>query len=310
MIQNKKVNSMPKQTKSQNKREKKVQILKVATVAMQCDVSPSKNQERMIHFIKLIKKEQPKVDLIVFGETILGWYFKPGKTIEYHQEIAETIPGTTTKKLAEIAEAENVYLSFGISEREGESVFNSQVIINSEGAIDVVHRKFLMRDSTFQPGTKLVSISEIKGLKVGVVICFDIRSSKVRKALMKSKVDLVIHSMADDEDPNFFGAGFLSRYFGTWYLTANRFGDEEGRFWNGHMFIADPSGRLLVKGLNKEQYLFYELKVATNESRFRKFTRKIYLKLSLVIHILKNFRIAMSYVTDASRVRRRKRREK
>lgn len=300
---------MPKQAKLQNRSEKNVQCLKVATVAMQCDVSPSKNQERMIHFIKLIKKDHPKVKLIVFGETILGWYFKPGKTKEYHQEIAETIPGATTKKLAEIAIAENVYLSFGITEREGDMVFNSQVIINAEGGIDVVHRKFLMRDSTFQPGTKLVSISNIKGLKVGIVICFDIRSSKVRKALMKNKVDLVIHSMADDEDPNFFGAGFLSRYFGTWYLTANRFGDEEGRFWNGHMFIADPSGRLQVKGLNKEQYLFYELKVATNESRFRKFTRKLYLKFSLVIHILKNLRIAYSYVADASKVRRMKRRE-
>ena len=92
-------------------------------------------------------------------------------------------------------------------------------------------------------------------------------------------------------------------------MTANRYGFEEEKFWNGHMFIADPSGRLLVKGLDKEQYLFYELRVNTKESRFKKFIRKIFLQFSLVIHIIKNARIALGYVTDASKVRRKKRRE-
>lgn len=300
---------MQEQIKPQNKSKKSIQILNVASVSMQCDDSPSKNREKMIQFIKQIKKEHTNVDLIVFGESILGRFFKPGKTKEYHHEIAEIIPGETTNELSKLAKLENIYLTFGMSEREGDSIFNSQVFINPEGRIDAIHRKFLMRDSTFKPGNKLVTTTEIKGLKVGIVICFDIRSSKIRKALMKSNLDLVIHSMADDEDPNFFGAGFLSRYFGTWYITANRYGLEDNHFWNGYLFIADPLGRLQVKGANKEQYLFYELEIKTNESWFRKFTRKIFLKFSLIFHIIKNLRIALSYVTDSSKVRRRKRRE-
>ncbi|MBK5113883.1 MAG: carbon-nitrogen hydrolase family protein [Candidatus Heimdallarchaeota archaeon] len=290
-----------------NRKGENQQFLKVATVAMQCDISPEKNIERIERFIKRIKKEYPKVELIVFGETILGWYFNPGKTKEYHEEIAETIPGESTKRLSEIAKAENVYITFGMSEREGRSVFNSQVMINANGGIDAVHRKFFMRDSTFQAGNNPVTITDIKGLKIAFVICFDIRSIEVRKALKKSKKDIIIHSMADDEDPKFFGAGFLSRSFGTWYMTANRYGFEEEKFWNGHMFIANPLGKLLVKGFDEEQYLYYELKVNTKESRFKKFNRNIFLQFSLVIHILKHFRIASSFVKDASNVRRKKR---
>ena len=263
----------------------------------------------MIQFIKRIKKEQPEVELIVFGETILGWYFNADNTEQYHQEIAEPIPGEITDKLSEVAKSEKVYLSFGITEREGKSVYNSQVILNTDGDIIAVHRKFFARDKTFQTGKKPVTITEIKGLKIGLVICFDIRSNAVRKALMDSNADLIIHSMADDEDPKFFGAGFLSRSFGTWYVTANHFGDEGGRFWNGHMFIAEPSGKLVIKGFNKEQYLYYEAVVKINESSFKKSVRKLILKFSLVIHILLHLKIAFGYVADASKVRRRKRRE-
>ena len=289
---------------------KKDKVLRVATVAMQCDLSPHKNRERMLDFITRIKKEQPEVDLIVFGETILGWFFNPGRTKEYHQEIAETIPGATTKQLSEIAVAENIYLSFGMTEKVAGAVFNSQVIINPTGEIIGVHRKFFMRDSTFQPGTRPVTVADVKGIRTGLVICFDIRSNKVVKALRKSKLDLIIHSMADDKDPNFFGAGFLARNFGTWYVTANRFGDEGGHFWCGHLFISNPLGKICVKGTDKEQYLFYELHFSTEQSVIKKFLQTIYRKCSLVGHILSNFTIALSYVSDASKVRRRKRREK
>ncbi|NHK32720.1 MAG: carbon-nitrogen hydrolase family protein [Asgard group archaeon] len=288
----------------------KIKRLNIAAVAMQCDEDPNKNLDYMIDFIQRIKREQSKVELIVFGETILGWFFKPGKTKEYHQEIAETIPGKSTMNLAEIAKKENVYLTFGISDKEGEVIFNSQVIINPKGEIQTVHRKFLSRDETFQAGKKKVTLTEIMGIKTGIIICFDVRSSQVVKEMKKNKPELIIHSMADDEDPKFFGAGFLARNFGTWYVTANRYGYEGKKYWSGHMFISNPKGKLCTKSTDKEDYIYYSIEIPIKKSKFKGLFQNIGRKISLIFHILKNLKIALSYVTDASKVRRRKRQQK
>jgi predicted amidohydrolase len=301
---------MAKKRKLTKNRIGKINRLNIAAVAMQCDENPNRNLDNMIDFIQRIKREQTMVELIVFGETILGWFFNPGKTKEYHQEIAETIPGKATRKLAEIAKKENVYLTFGISEKEGEAIFNSQVIINPKGEIQAVHRKFLARDETFQAGKRKITLTDIKGIKTGIIICFDVRSSQVVKEMKRNKPELIIHSMADDNDPKFFGAGFLARNFGTWYVTANRYGYEGKKYWSGHMFISNPQGKLCIKSTDKEDYIYYTIEIPIRKSICKRILQNIGRKISLIFHVLIHLKIALSYVTDASKVRRRKRQQK
>jgi len=47
--------------------------------------------------MQIVKQAHPDMEHILFGETILGWDTKKGKTAAYHQRIAETIPGETTR---------------------------------------------------------------------------------------------------------------------------------------------------------------------------------------------------------------------
>ena len=91
--------------------------LLVATVAMTPDKNPNISREKITKFILDIKITYPEIDLIVFGEVILGWY--RAETSEYHEQIAEIVPGATTALLATLAKVNNVNISFGMAEKLG-----------------------------------------------------------------------------------------------------------------------------------------------------------------------------------------------
>ena len=62
----------------------------------------------MKRVVEETKRDRPDVCLIFFGETILGWFYKKGETREYHESIAETVPGPTTEFIAELANMHDV----------------------------------------------------------------------------------------------------------------------------------------------------------------------------------------------------------
>lgn len=57
------------------------------------------------------------------------------------RELAEPIPGRTSDRLAAAARAEAVYVAAGITERDGERVYNAAVLIGPDGEILLKHRK-------------------------------------------------------------------------------------------------------------------------------------------------------------------------
>jgi predicted amidohydrolase len=284
---------------------KAVKNLKVATTAMICDETPEKNIQKMIVFIEEIKQNHSDVELIVFGETINGWFFNFKKTAEYHHEIAEPIPGKSTNAMIEQAKKNKVYISFGINEREENNYYNSQVLIDPSGKITAIHRKRKMRESFFTPGEKPVTVTQINDIRTGIVICYDVQSKEVNKALRKSKLDLIIHSLADDKDPRWFGTGYLSRSYDAWLINANRFGEEGGHYWNGWLTITNPLGKICVSGMEKEQYLFYEIKIL-EQNKFIKSLRKLYVRTGRIFHVIKNLDMALSTVFDRFKVKNKR----
>jgi predicted amidohydrolase len=283
--------------------------LKVATTAIICDENPDKNLDKISKFVRDIKKSYPDIDLIVFGETIDGWFFNFKKTAEYHHSIAESIPGKMTESVSKLSKENNVYICFGMNEKRGTKFHNSQVLVDPEGKIKAIHRKTKMRESFFSPGDQPVTVTQINNIKTGMVICYEVQSKEVNKALRKNKLDLIIHSLADDEDPREFGIGYLSRSYDAWLINANRFGEEGGHYWNGWLTITDPIGRIHIKGKEKEQYLYYELAFVDQNSIVR-FLRKLYVRSSRIIHIIKNIDLALSTVFDRSKVKKQKKEEK
>lgn len=275
-----------------------VKRLKVATVALSCDRDPAANRVRIVGMVDAIKNRHPDVELVIFGELILGWY-SPGEMPEYHRDIAQRISQETLQDFVSLSVRHGIYLCFGMSEVDEGILYNAQVLLNPQGEIQAVHRKSNLKPSEkkadYKSGSVPVTITDIKEVRTGIVICSDAASPRTMWEMMRSDLDLIILSLADDCDEKLFMARCNARMYDAWVVTANRYGDENGRFWNGHMVISDPLGRLRSVGQDKEQYLVYELKFADERSWLKKVIRNVLVKSPLPIHILKNWKIVRSY---------------
>jgi predicted amidohydrolase len=183
-----------------------------------------------------------------------------------------------------------------MSESSDGKLHNAQVLIDPAGEIQAVHRKRRLKEGTYNPGAVPVTITNIKGVNTGIVICYDAASPRTMWELMKNQLDLIILSLADDRDEGFFMAKCNARLYDAWIVTANRYGDEDGWFWNGHMVISDPLGELRVTAQDEEQYLVYELRFASSQSWLKKVMRNIFVKTPLIFYILRNWRRARSYI--------------
>ena len=125
------------------RRKKKTQLLSVlsiVTVAMTPDLDPQISRERMRKIIEATKRDHPDIRLILFGETILGWFYKNDETREYHESIAEAVPGPSTAFIAALAKRHDIYISFGLSERADDKLYNSQVLISPDGNVIAKHQ--------------------------------------------------------------------------------------------------------------------------------------------------------------------------
>ena len=131
---------------------------------MQCDIDPGINRIKMIRMVENILKEDPLVELIFFGEVILSWY-NPGKRPELHQQTAETIPGDTTQAFCSAGSKTRNLLCFGMSEKSDQDIYNTQVLINPRGEVQATHRKRRLKESTYQSGKQMFTLTEIKGIK-------------------------------------------------------------------------------------------------------------------------------------------------
>lgn len=272
--------------------------LTVATVAMRCDRNPDRNRANMATTIDSVMQAHPDVNLVIFGEMVLGHY-DPGKDPLYHQAISEPIPGSTTQALAEKARQHKIHICFGVSEQDEETIHNSQVLLNPQGEIQTVHRKRNLKPgeiaADYQPGPRLVTATDIRGIKMGIVICSDTASPHTMWELVRGRYELIIHSLADDDQDDFVTL-FQARLYDAWFVTANRFGEEVGQFWPGLITVTDPLGRIRGRSLGQEQVLVHELQFADRSSGLRRIVRGLWVKAPLILHVLRNLKQARTYL--------------
>src|SRR6266568_820549 len=83
-----------------------------------------------------------KADLVLFPELIVHGHCTPNTW-----ELAEAVPdGPATRRLCEIAAKHKVLLSAGLSEKEKDIAFNTQVLVGPQGYIGKQRKIHLSRD--------------------------------------------------------------------------------------------------------------------------------------------------------------------
>lgn len=224
----------------------------IAATSMEVSQEPELNRATMLDRIDEIVDERPSVQIVLFGETITGWY-RVGDDEEneaYQRSVAETLPGPTSDAIAAAAQAAGIYVAFGIAQADGDRLYNALVLIDPEGEIQAVHHKYLTvhsdvvssLDNPYTNGDG-PTVTEIGGVPFGLLTCNDMHSERIAEGFADAGVEVVLSALADEaEAVEAGGWSPISPVYNAWVVQANRFGAEGDFDYPGAASILDPAG--------------------------------------------------------------------
>jgi len=234
----------------------------VAVVVSAVDQDPDVNVERMLAVLDDIAASAPETRLVLFGETILGWYYDAEDPLGYQQTVAQTVPGPATDAIGDWALEHGWTVAFGLAEDREGILHNSMVVLGTDGQVAAVHTKVNLTDwdveNGYVPGEG-PTLLQWGDLSVGLMICSDLESRSVITSMSDLAPDLVLlplaSGMGSDIDPT-------ARQLETWVLTANRFGDEDGIPYDGAAWISNPAGSHAVASTGSATWISTRVEVA------------------------------------------------
>jgi predicted amidohydrolase len=150
--------------------------------------SSAESVRRFLDVIERSVTKQTDVILLPEGITVVG-------TGKGFPDVAETIPGPTTKLLGEMARQKNSYLVAGMYERDGAAIYNTAVLLDRTGSVAGKYRKvYLPREEIeggLTPGSGYPVFKTDFGT-VGIMICWDSQYADPARALALNGVELLL----------------------------------------------------------------------------------------------------------------------
>jgi predicted amidohydrolase len=163
--------------------------------------------------------------------------------------LAEPADGDSADAIAEIATRHGIAVAYGYPEREGETVHNSAQLISADGTRLANYRKTHLfgcfeRDH-FTPGVQPVVQAELNGLRVGLMICYDVEFPENVRAHALAGTDLLVVPTAQMHPFQFVAESVVPvRAFENQMYVAyvNRVGPEGEFEFVGLSTLAGPDG--------------------------------------------------------------------
>ena len=233
--------------------------MKIAAAQIACTLGDADaNLRKMRDFAGRAKNE--RAELIVFPEASDTGYSMP--VIRDH---ATTWTEGAVPALQEMAKELSLAIVAGVSEREGDTIYNSQVFIDPQGKLIASYRKthlFVLapndESTCYTPGDKFVSVSA-SGFNFGLSICYDLRFPEVSRALAlehDANVLLVSSAWPLPRVEHLRALAIARAIENQSYLVlANRTGVDAGVTCCGMSAIIDPSGVTLAAASGDEEEL-------------------------------------------------------
>ncbi|MEM0253612.1 MAG: carbon-nitrogen hydrolase family protein [Candidatus Bathyarchaeia archaeon] len=231
----------------------------MAQISCQCG-KKELNITKMEKYADEARKQE--AELIIFPELSLTGYTLKDKVYE----LAETIPGPSTEKIARIAKENNLYIIFGapeLSEKAQAILYNTAVLVGPEGYIGKYRKMHLPNHSVFEekryfrPGYK-TGVYKTRLGRIGLIICYDIFFPEITRLIRLEGADFTVCiSASPSTRRSFFEILTAARAIeNTMFLAyVNLVGIEEGlQFWGGSRLIA-PNGNVIAKAPYYEESL-------------------------------------------------------
>ena len=222
-----------------------------------CQIS-SKREDKAANLQKIeeltLKAKQQGADLAVFPEMCLTGYV----LLDQVYELAEQIPGPSTKQVEALAKNTGMHIVFGmpeLSEKTQATVYNTAVLVGPKGFIGKYRKMYLPTHSVFEekryfrPGYEPAAFQTQIG-NVGLTICYDVFFPEVFRLPRLMGAQLIICISASPAiRRSYFEVLTAARAIeNTCYLAyVNLAGVQDGlQFWGGSRLVS-PTGDVLAK---------------------------------------------------------------
>jgi predicted amidohydrolase len=216
------------------------------------------NLRRIEH--ALVTAAENEAQLACFPETaILGWVNPDA------HKLADPIPGPTSERLSDMARRHKLMIAIGLCEKQGSDLYDSAILIGTDGEILLKHRKINTLRELLDPPYKRGLPHEINAVetplgKIGMLICADTFKEALVRSIGELKPDLLVVPFgwaADKEDWPDHGkklAGTVSRaarwagcpLVGTDLVGMISQGPWAGKTYGGQSVIADAEGNVVT----------------------------------------------------------------
>src|SRR5947208_1531978 len=224
--------------------------MKIALFQISCSLGDSEANLAKVHFLSRAVNDVG-AELIVFPEmTDTGYSMSVIQKYAGHWK-SGFVPG-----LEEIASELSIAIVSGVSERDGSSIYNSQVLIDAKGDIVAKYRKTHLyavapveEQACFAPGDSFASF-KLGCLQFGFSICYDLRFPEMyRKMATEQKVGAFIVSSAWPF-PRVEHWCVLAQARAienqSYVIASNRVGKDDDLWFCGSSAIIDPRGVVIA----------------------------------------------------------------
>lgn len=156
-----------------NAKSRQESVVRVACLQMEPIVGEKDCNVK--HSLKMISEAADKgAKLLVLPELCNSGYVFTSREEAF--SLAEVIPdGPTTQAWMKIAKERELYIVAGISEREGDSLYNSAVVVGPNGYIGTFRKVHLWNEENlyFEPGNLGFPVFSTPIGRIGTFICYD-----------------------------------------------------------------------------------------------------------------------------------------
>jgi predicted amidohydrolase len=176
--------------------------MRAAVIQLNSQDDVAANLERATHWIGRAAKGG--AELVVLPENF-AFTGEEAKKREIAEAVTDAHPGPILAALAAAAKKSNVFVvGGGMPEKSGdfERPFNASVLVDANGRVVDVYRKVHLFDVSLADGTAIresaatkagkdVVVSDVRGAKIGMSICYDLRFPELYRKLVDAGARVV-----------------------------------------------------------------------------------------------------------------------
>lgn len=242
------------------------QVKESALLVACCQIEPrvgfkDENLEKTLRFIEeAVKRGAQIVVLPELANT--GYVFETRKEAFW---LSEPVPeGQTTRLWEEVAKEHGIYIAVGITERDGKSLYNTEVLLGPEGYIGKYRKLHLWNREKlfFEPGDLGLPVFNTEVGRLALMVCYDLWFPEVARIYAIQGADLILNStnwvagrevQPDNDKITPAVCVAQSNMNAVFIAAADRIGMERDQPFLGQSLVTDPRGLILAGPASRDQ---------------------------------------------------------